>query len=71
MQTSTNLGTSNWAAVATSPTDDGTTKSVLAAPSGSAQFWRLMKQTSPAVRTATTRPPAPFGSFDDLLDCEP
>ena len=71
LQTSTNLSASNWTAVATSPTDDGTTKSVLTALSGGAQFWRLLKQNSPALRAATPRPPAPAGSYDDLLDRNP
>ena len=33
----------NWTAVATQPTDDGTNKSVVVVPSSGSRFWRLAK----------------------------
>lgn len=44
LQQNSNISTTNWAAVAQSPLDNGTNKSVIISPSSGLKFFRLMKQ---------------------------
>jgi hypothetical protein len=38
-----NLGTTNWVAVAQTPTDNGTVKSIVVTPPSGRKFYRLVK----------------------------
>jgi len=58
LQTSCDVASTNWTAVTTQPTDDGTNKWVFVTQSVPTQFWRLARQPPPGASSTTLSGPA-------------